>query len=77
MVGGSLSFVNYWNLNTNISSLQLKAESDNVEIFHSGSVSIGSATESFNRNATMHGIGRSERGNGDGTALDNFNLVLI
>lgn len=76
MVAGTLEYITYWNAFTT-SKLRVVANGDQLSFYSgSGTTFEGTRTETFNQNATQHGVGRSQIGN-SGTAIDNFNLLPI
>jgi hypothetical protein len=74
---GSPSTVNFWSVASSFSQLRVEAESNLIRVYTSASASQNVTGQSFNRSATLHGVGRSNLGNQSGTAMDNFDLTPV
>jgi len=75
IVNGSVQQINYWGSGSP-SNLRVRTEDDQITMWYDNNL-ISTVTENAYLGETRHGVGRSQRGNGSGTALDNFDLALV
>ena len=74
---GQVTNIDSWDINGDASKLRVIAEGDQVTVFGQDGQAVGATvTVDFNEHATFHGVGRRQGGI-QGTALDNFRLVVL
>lgn len=74
---GTFTNVNFYTVASGFTQLRVEAEGDDITVYTSDVATQTVTGQTFNNEATLHGIGRRNLGNQSATAIDNFDLTPV